>query len=95
MKVVVLGQDPYHGPNQAHGQYMLFNHYTPPPNKLLGVYRNYPVPPSVHISSKHSSLTEKPILMKLYTIAVYDMRICMIEYDSGMNYNKRVVQDGE
>lgn len=33
VKVVILGQDPYHGPKQAHGKYM---------EKLAGVWSNQP-----------------------------------------------------
>jgi len=36
--------------------------------------------PSVQISCKHnSSLMDKPILIKLYTVVVYDLRMCMKE----------------
>ena len=31
VKVVILGQDPYHGPNQAHGLSFSVKHGTPPP----------------------------------------------------------------
>ncbi|XP_062307902.1 uracil DNA glycosylase a [Osmerus eperlanus] len=39
VKVVVLGQDPYHGPNQAHG--LCFSVQTPvkPPPSLLNMYK--------------------------------------------------------
>ena len=39
--------------------------------------------PSVHMSCKRNSLTDKPILMKLYTDVVYDTRMCMKEDNHG------------
>ena len=39
---------------------------------------------SVHVSLKHNFfLTDKLILIKLYTLLVYSLRMCMIEYNSG------------
>ena len=53
------------------------------------VYRNQPVPLPVQLSCKcNSSLTDQPILMKLYTVTVFDMRICRKEDNPGPNYFK-------
>ena len=39
VKVVILGQDPYHGPNQAHGLSFSVRHDIPPPPSLQNIYR--------------------------------------------------------
>lgn len=39
VKVVILGQDPYHGPNQAHGLSFSVMPGVPPPPSLLNMYK--------------------------------------------------------
>ena len=39
VKVVILGQDPYHGPNQAHGLSFSVNPGIPTPPSLLNIYK--------------------------------------------------------
>jgi uracil-DNA glycosylase len=39
VKVVILGQDPYHGPGQAHGLCFSVPDGVPPPPSLLNIYR--------------------------------------------------------
>lgn len=39
VKVVILGQDPYHGPNQAHGLSFSVNVGVPIPPSLLNIYK--------------------------------------------------------
>lgn len=39
VKVVILGQDPYHGPNQAHGLCFSVKPPTPPPPSLVNIFR--------------------------------------------------------
>lgn len=39
VKVVILGQDPYHGPGQAHGLCFSVRDGVPPPPSLLNIYR--------------------------------------------------------
>jgi uracil-DNA glycosylase len=39
VKVVILGQDPYHGPNQAHGLCFSVNPPTPPPPSLVNIFK--------------------------------------------------------
>ncbi|CAK8672585.1 unnamed protein product [Clavelina lepadiformis] len=39
VKVVILGQDPYHGPNQAHGLCFSVQKSVPPPPSLLNIYK--------------------------------------------------------
>jgi uracil-DNA glycosylase len=39
VKVVILGQDPYHGPQQAHGLCFSVKPPTPPPPSLVNIFR--------------------------------------------------------
>ncbi|ORZ21120.1 uracil-DNA glycosylase-like protein [Absidia repens] len=39
VKVVILGQDPYHGPNQAHGLCFSVAKGVPPPPSLVNIYK--------------------------------------------------------
>ena len=39
VKVVIIGQDPYHGPNQAHGLSFSVKKPTPPPPSLVNIYK--------------------------------------------------------
>ncbi|CAJ1068780.1 uracil DNA glycosylase a [Xyrichtys novacula] len=39
VKVVILGQDPYHGPNQAHGLCFSVRRPVPPPPSLENIYK--------------------------------------------------------
>lgn len=38
VEVVILGQDPYHGPNQAHGLCFSVRPHVPPPPSLLNIF---------------------------------------------------------
>lgn len=39
VKVVILGQDPYHGPRQAHGLCFSVQHGVPPPPSLINIFK--------------------------------------------------------
>lgn len=39
VRVVIIGQDPYHGPNQAHGLAFSVRHNIPPPPSLLNIIK--------------------------------------------------------
>ena len=39
VKIVILGQDPYHGPNQAHGLCFSVLEPTPPPPSLVNIFK--------------------------------------------------------
>jgi len=39
VKVIIVGQDPYHGPNQAHGLSFSVQHPTKPPPSLVNIYK--------------------------------------------------------
>ena len=52
VKVVILGQDPYHGPHQAHGLSFSVNRGVPPPPSLQNIFRELTsdlgAPPPLH-----------------------------------------------
>lgn len=52
VKVVVLGQDPYHGPGQAHGLSFSVPEGVPPPPSLVNIYKELQsdlgIPPAKH-----------------------------------------------
>ncbi len=39
LKVVILGQDPYHGPDQANGLCFSVNDHVPPPPSLINIFK--------------------------------------------------------
>lgn len=39
VKIVILGQDPYHGPNQAHGLAFSVQKGVPPPPSLINIFK--------------------------------------------------------
>lgn len=39
VKVVILGQDPYHGPDQAHGLSFSVQHHVPQPPSLMNIFK--------------------------------------------------------
>ncbi len=41
VKAVILGQDPYHGPGQAHGLSFSVKEPTPPPPSLVNIFKEY------------------------------------------------------
>ena len=41
VKAVILGQDPYHGPGQAHGLSFSVQGNTPPPPSLVNIFKEY------------------------------------------------------
>ena len=53
---------------------------------------NHPVRPSVHISRKSNSQTDEPILMRLYTVVVYNLRMWMKDYNPGLKIVGKVIQ---
>lgn len=55
-KVVILGQDPYHGPNQAHGLSFSVKRPTPPPPSLQNIFEEQKNDVGVPIPS-HGDLT--------------------------------------
>lgn len=55
-KVVILGQDPYHGPGQAHGLSFSVQDGVPPPPSLINIFKelkadlNLPIPKSGNLN---------------------------------------------
>lgn len=56
IKVVILGQDPYHGPNQAHGFCFSVNSGIKPPPSLVNIYKELAQDISTFEIPKHGNL---------------------------------------
>jgi len=56
VKVVILGQDPYHGPGQAHGLSFSVQNGVPPPPSLINIFKELHDDTGVPIPS-HGNLT--------------------------------------
>jgi len=54
--VVILGQDPYHGPNQAHGLCFSVQNGIPPPPSLINIFKELHEDIGIDIP-KHGNLT--------------------------------------
>ena len=57
VKVVILGQDPYHGPGQAHGLCFSVNNGVPPPPSLVNIFKELQSDTGVAIPN-HGNLTK-------------------------------------
>lgn len=57
VKVVILGQDPYHGPNQAHGLCFSVQAGVPPPPSLVNIFKELHDDLGVRIPD-HGNLTQ-------------------------------------
>lgn len=56
IKVVILGQDPYHGPNQAHGLCFSVQKGIPPPPSLVNMYKELESDIEGFVRPKHGYL---------------------------------------
>ncbi|XP_056313078.1 uracil DNA glycosylase a isoform X1 [Danio aesculapii] len=57
VKVVILGQDPYHGPNQAHGLCFSVQRPVPPPPSLLNIFKELASDIEGFVQPDHGDLT--------------------------------------
>lgn len=57
LKVVILGQDPYHGPGQAHGLCFSVQDGVPPPPSLINIYKEIQSDIGISMSFKKGNLT--------------------------------------
>lgn len=57
VKVVLLGQDPYHGPGQAHGLCFSVQPGIKPPPSLLNIYKELRSDLGITINTEHGDLT--------------------------------------
>jgi uracil-DNA glycosylase len=57
VKVVILGQDPYHGPGQAHGLCFSVQRGIKPPPSLLNIYKELRSDLGITINTEHGDLT--------------------------------------
>lgn len=58
LKVVILGQDPYHGPNQAHGLSFSVQKGIIPPPSLKNIYKELATDIPGFVAPSHGDLTE-------------------------------------
>ena len=56
-KVVILGQDPYHGPNQAHGLSFSVRQGVAPPPSLVNIFKEIKEDVGIDNFGKHGELT--------------------------------------
>ncbi len=71
-RVVILGQDPYHGLNQAHGLSFSVNYGIKPPPSLVNIYKELHSDVGFHVPN-HGNLTEwarQGVLMLNATLTV-------------------------
>lgn len=57
VKVVILGQDPYHGPNQAHGLCFSVQDGIQPPPSLMNIYKELQKEYGVAVNMTNGNLT--------------------------------------
>ncbi|MBX9785221.1 MAG: uracil-DNA glycosylase [Chitinophagaceae bacterium] len=58
VKVVLLGQDPYHGAGQAHGLCFSVQDGVPPPPSLINIYKEIEADTGVGMSARYGNLTK-------------------------------------
>ena len=56
-KVIILGQDPYHGPEQAHGLSFSVKNGLKPPPSLLNIFKEIEFDLSIKVDKKDGNLT--------------------------------------
>ena len=56
-KVIILGQDPYHGPGQAHGLSFSVRNGIKPPPSLLNIFKEIEFDLSIKVDKKDGNLT--------------------------------------
>ena len=57
MRAVILGQDPYHGPNQAHGLSFSVRKGVAPPPSLVNIFKEIKDDVGIDNTGKHGELT--------------------------------------
>ena len=73
VKVVILGQDPYHGPNQANGLAFSVNDNIPTPPSLINIYKEIESDLGVKTKNKNGNLenwAKQGVLMLNATLTV-------------------------
>ena len=58
VKVVIIGQDPYHGPNQAHGLSFSVQKGIKPPPSLVNIYKEIEKDLGIKMPRKYGDLTQ-------------------------------------
>lgn len=73
VKVVILGQDPYHGPNQANGLAFSVNDNIPTPPSLVNIYKEIKTDLGIEAKNKNGNLenwAKQGVLMLNATLTV-------------------------
>lgn len=73
VKVVILGQDPYHGPNQANGLAFSVNNNIPNPPSLVNIYKEIETDLGIKTKNKNGNLeswAKQGVLMLNATLTV-------------------------
>jgi uracil-DNA glycosylase len=73
VKVVILGQDPYHGPNQANGLAFSVNDNIPTPPSLINIYKEIESDLGIRTKNKNGNLenwAKQGVLMLNATLTV-------------------------
>ena len=73
VKVVILGQDPYHGPNQANGLAFSVNDSIPTPPSLVNIYKEIETDLGIKTKNKNGNLenwAKQGVLMLNATLTV-------------------------
>ena len=73
VKVVILGQDPYHGPNQANGLAFSVNDNIPTPPSLVNIYKEIKTDLGIETKNKNGNLeswAKQGVLMLNATLTV-------------------------
>lgn len=73
VKVVILGQDPYHGPNQANGLAFSVNEGIPSPPSLINIYKEMEADLGVRTKNRNGNLenwAKQGVLMLNATLTV-------------------------
>lgn len=75
VKVVILGQDPYHGPNQAHGlSFSVLDGVKPPPS-LVNIFKELKADIGINLPNNYGNLTNwanQGVLLLNATLTVRD-----------------------
>ena len=94
VKVVIIGQDPYHGPNQAHGLCFSVNKGIPPPPSLINIFKELKTDLSMDIPS-HGNLTswaEQGVLLLNASLSVESGKAGSHAHIGWQKFTNRIIQ---
>src|ERR1700739_1150081 len=95
VKVVILGQDPYHGPGQAHGLSFSVPDGIKPPPSLINIYKEIQTDIGVTMPANHGNLTkwaEQGVLLLNAVLTVRANEPASHSKIGWMNFTDAVIQ---